>query len=270
MNLITKVPGGMLKGVVKQLWVMEVSIEDIPYKQVYFPYGSFELIWYIKNPGVMELFNSTAKEPQPDLCYSGQLTQPFTMTFYKPTICVGASFQPWAGNLLYPIPSYDFTDQLITLDQLGDRHRFETDCKTLEEWFRIMQSYIEEKIDYGRLDSMCQYLVSEMSSNPTRHHLNSCLQRIGLSRRRIEQRFLACSGLNMSSFLRKVRFQKAVQMLHSEFQKKSLTNIGLSAGYYDQAHFISEFRHFAAATPSDFARSQGRMKDILIELTGTV
>ena len=88
---------------------------------------------------------------------------------------------------------------------------------------------------------------------------------IGVTRRRIEQRFLETTGLPMGFFVRKVRFQKAVNLLRFK-NELSLTKIGLMAGYYDQSHFIREFKEFSGVTPKEFIQNSTDMKSFVSEL----
>jgi AraC-like DNA-binding protein len=51
--------------------------------------------------------------------------------------------------------------------------------------------------------------------------------------------------------MRIVRFQSALQHLIGS-HTDSLTDITYRAGYYDQAHFIREFKEFTGQVPSHF------------------
>lgn len=51
------------------------------------------------------------------------------------------------------------------------------------------------------------------------------------------------------------RFEKALQQIHCT--SDSLTQIGLNCGFYDQAHFIRGFKHFAEMTPKQYAKHKG-------------
>jgi AraC-like DNA-binding protein len=44
----------------------------------------------------------------------------------------------------------------------------------------------------------------------------------------------------------------------------SLTHLGLEAGYFDQSHFIRQFRNFADCTPSQYIKEQFPMQELLL------
>lgn len=71
----------------------------------------------------------------------------------------------------------------------------------------------------------------------------------GLSSRQLRRRFHYYLGGSAKTFSKVVRFQ---QLLQAKPSKESLKHnkIFYDVGYYDQAHFIKEFKHFYGLTPS--------------------
>lgn len=64
------------------------------------------------------------------------------------------------------------------------------------------------------------------------------------------QAFRAAFGTTMGEFARRVRFEWARAALHS--RDASLSDVALSAGYSDQAHFSRDFRNRAGLSPRQF------------------
>ena len=52
-----------------------------------------------------------------------------------------------------------------------------------------------------------------------------------------------------------MRFQKAIDEIASVKQVK-WTDVALESGYYDQAHFINDFRDFSGFTPKEYLLKQ--------------
>jgi AraC-like DNA-binding protein len=69
---------------------------------------------------------------------------------------------------------------------------------------------------------------------------------VGLSERQFERRFLRRVGLTPKRYASLRRFERAVALASTS---PSLTDAALDAGYYDQAHFIRDFRRFTGAAP---------------------
>lgn len=77
---------------------------------------------------------------------------------------------------------------------------------------------------------------------------------VGLSERQLERRFLTRIGVTPKRFATLRRFERAVARATTA---PSLTAAALDAGYYDQSHFIRDFRRFTGSTPRTyFARSR--------------
>jgi AraC-like DNA-binding protein len=75
---------------------------------------------------------------------------------------------------------------------------------------------------------------------------------VGLSRRRLIEIFTEQIGMTPKIFCRVRRFQRAI----NEIQRRRAlpwTEIATGCGYYDQAHFINDFREFCGITPGDYA-----------------
>jgi len=72
----------------------------------------------------------------------------------------------------------------------------------------------------------------------------------GVYYKKMERIFSKYTGYNPKNFSRVVRFYRSLQeMKHAD---TSLTSIGLYHGYYDQAHFIKDFKAFTGTSPSQF------------------
>lgn len=78
---------------------------------------------------------------------------------------------------------------------------------------------------------------------------------LSLSERQLERSFLHYTGLTPRQFVRLTRFRQVVQLLHQP--EISLTDVAYRAGYYDQAHFIHDFKALADLTPREYRREQG-------------
>lgn len=70
-----------------------------------------------------------------------------------------------------------------------------------------------------------------------------------VSQSTLERRFRSIIGTTPKKFASIVRFKQALS--HYKPQA-SLTDLGYEAGFYDQAHFIREFKSFTGETPEQF------------------
>jgi AraC-like DNA-binding protein len=267
MKFLKRKPSESLSDYIDHLWYFEISGNDLPFSQLYFPFGSFELTLHVSDaPKRMQDIGSTKIIEQPTFFYAGQFTKPFRMYFDKPCRCYGASFNPWSGNLLFGITASDFTNKMIPVNDLINVNNISdalSQCIEIDQYFKVIEDFIADRLKNKTCDQLSKYIFSEVVQKQVFEKKNSTQSDIGLSKRRIQQRFLKSTGLPLSTYSRKIRFQRAVSLLKKLGPNDNLTQIGLTAGYYDQSHFISNFKEFSGMSPTQFISQNNKLKDFL-------
>lgn len=77
----------------------------------------------------------------------------------------------------------------------------------------------------------------------------------GISQRQLEKRFINAAGASPKHFTRITRFLnvcKQIRMRMKQGVNIHLTHITQEFGYFDQSHFIREFKVFSGVTPKEF------------------
>jgi AraC-like DNA-binding protein len=85
-------------------------------------------------------------------------------------------------------------------------------------------------------------------------------ERTGLSSRRFIQLFTNAVGLTPKQFYRVRRFQDVLHLIEKR-KPISWTDIALECGYFDQAHFIHDFRDFCGLTPGKYLVQRGEFRN---------
>jgi AraC-like DNA-binding protein len=89
-----------------------------------------------------------------------------------------------------------------------------------------------------------------------RVRIGALASELGWSRKRLAARFREEVGLPAKSLARIVRFRRAVGFLEHD-EERSLAEIALDCGYFDQAHLNRDFRALAGSTPTEFLARRG-------------
>lgn len=219
----------------------------------------------------MKWLDSVQEFYEPRLLFAGQLTRPYVLNYEESCICGGISFQPWAGNVLFNIPADHFRDQVIDMSAINADNmvidQF-AECGNATTLFDCFEKYLDSLIKKVRIDPMVMSVGRALSGNPNSQTLNKVLKQISLSKRRIEQRFSETAGLSLSVFMKKLRFQKAVRLMTKfEEGKLYLKDLSCQLDYYDQSHFIRDFKQFSGLTPKEYLKNKTRLIDFFGTLT---
>ncbi|MCB0585309.1 MAG: AraC family transcriptional regulator [Phaeodactylibacter sp.] len=98
-----------------------------------------------------------------------------------------------------------------------------------------------------------QYAVGQILLHPRQLSLEKLSQKVGYSQKHLIQLFKEHVGLPPKAFLRIIRFQNAIAEIE---QRGSIewSHLALDCGYYDQAHFIRDFKRFSGFTPEEYLK----------------
>jgi len=83
--------------------------------------------------------------------------------------------------------------------------------------------------------------------------LNWIADQANMSDRQFRRVCLARTGLSPKQLCRTLRFRHALSKLR-DAERGDLTGIAIDCGYYDQSHFVHEFREWSGFAPSEFMR----------------
>jgi AraC-like DNA-binding protein len=171
---------------------------------------------------------------------------------------VAASLRPAHAGPLLGLPGREITGQVVELDNIlrlgleGLADRMATADVTTR--FSIFEQFLRDRLQRSRApDSSLVWAVRRILENGGRTEAEALSSEIGWSRRHLERRFDEHVGLAPKRLSRLVRFARVIE----EVRDRELVNwarVALGCGFYDQAHFIHEFRTFTGVTPSDFLR----------------
>jgi AraC-like DNA-binding protein len=167
----------------------------------------------------------------------------------------GINLFPQSVRYLLSLPAADLSNQLLDFDSLlGQKGRDLNDKMSkaitlferrsvIEDFFQrqlignyVRQPNIVEAIKYIRLKRGLVD-VGEM-------HEEFCL-----SQKQFERKFKEWTGFMPKLYSRILRFES---ILCDYNGTKSLTEMSYQYGYYDQSHFIKEFKAFSGYTPSQY------------------
>jgi AraC-like DNA-binding protein len=100
-----------------------------------------------------------------------------------------------------------------------------------------------------------RFALHRFHATPGGNTISAVTDAIGLSPRRFVQVFREQVGLNPKLYCRVRRFRQVLGAIGAGGPVE-WAEIALDSGYFDQAHFIHDFRAFSGINPSAYVASQ--------------
>lgn len=167
---------------------------------------------------------------------------------------VGVSFKPGGAYPFFAAPADELRAQGVELDLLWGRDGAVLRERLLEQAdpaarLRVLAATLQARV------------VRPLTADPAIGHAIAALEhgdpvaaigeRLGLSPRRLIDRFSAQVGLTPKRFARVRRFQRIIRAL-TRGDAPPWAELALACGYFDQAHFIHEFKEFSGLHPTAY------------------
>jgi transcriptional regulator GlxA family with amidase domain len=143
----------------------------------------------------------------------------------------------------------------VSLEKLFGKDGRETEQKVLNATLTRDRIKIIEKFLIGRLtdaetiDRIIKLTVETILTANGQLHIDEISRQININRRQLERKFSLAIGLSPKQLSRIIRLQTTLKILMNK-QFTSLTALAYQGEYYDQAHFIREFKTFYGETPA--------------------
>jgi AraC-like DNA-binding protein len=228
-----------------------------------------ELFWYYEQyaPGhkkesilpmaTMELVVQLDETSRPVV--SGPHSRPFVLDTAQPATMVGVHFKPGGAFAVLDISVAEIHNSQANLEEMWGRKANELkarifECRTPQAIFRFVeQTLLQTGVRHLKRHPAVEFALNEfaaVSPMPTVAEVND---RVGLTPRRFIKLFTEQVGLRPKLYCRIERFQRTLRSLEKT-TRLNWAEVALSNGYYDQAHFVNEFRSLAGLTPMAYMR----------------
>lgn len=158
-------------------------------------------------------------------------------------------FRPGGLYTVTGIPQHELTDRVWPLGDVAPElgrgvARAFYRAPDLDEFVRRVDRILCARPRYSaRSAAMLSYLARAQGPSP----VTALSQASGYSPRQLSRLFLEGVGMGAKAYARVVRINRAAQLLRAG--EDSLTRLAQDAGYYDQSHFIRDFKSVAGVTP---------------------
>lgn len=197
---------------------------------------------------------------QPSVLVAGQLTKPLVLRPTPDAHVVAVRFTPAGIASFVREHATELTDCRLdsshffsTTDLLRLLQNAKDDSACLKHVIGFLRQSVNqsqmEKSQTARLAS--SYILKTGGEKDVK----AVARKLGISIRTLELQFQRYLGVSPKCFSRIVKFQNAIQSL--EERRDSWANLACDIGYFDQSHFIRDFKDFSGQSPSQYLSNTG-------------
>ena len=170
---------------------------------------------------------------------------------------VAIRLHPWMAECVLGVPATELRESLVDLDALWgrgvDRIRNELHGATdPAARLAIVESAVAARVRPRQSGdtTVSETLCNDADRNP-RMTIGELAARHGLTHRRVIELFDRTVGLKPKAYQRVRRLRRAFRLIDSS-PRPTWTTIAHRCGYFDQAHFINDFRALTGVSPTEY------------------
>ena len=253
-------PSPRLRAIVDRLWVLEMP-SGITAVDPVLPDGHSEIIVHCGDP-FRELQPSGELRTQDRVLVAGQSQRAVRLAPGGAALIAGARLRPHGAAVLFRIPQYELTDRIVDLQSIDGRLARRLADEVIAGAWDI--SFDRHAALAAALDTVLARMTGAADADLIAGHVaafarehrglvrvDSLAHRAGVTERQLQRLFLRDIGLSPKQFLRTIRFQEILRAVQDGTPTR-WADLALRFGFYDQAHFIRDFKAFTGETPSQW------------------
>lgn len=127
----------------------------------------------------------------------------------------------------------------------------------VEQRFRVVEDYLLRQLfKNGAIPHFIPGMMDKITGNPSALALSALIDDCGFSHKHFIYLFKKYVGLPPKQFMRIMKFQGTLREIEAK-EEIYWPDIAYSSGYFDQAHFIHEFKSFSGLNPTDYLQKKG-------------
>jgi len=257
MNYTEIKPVKSLEEYIKCYYLYE-SESDVPFTDKAFATGCVEIMFNLGGgKWQTEVAGNFITTPSVELW--GQIIQPLTFKSLGKNIMFGIRFFPHTLSCFLNENIEQFNNRVsdfrdVMDSSVGVLHSRLLETSSLKRRIEIANNFLLQRLSLSGKQRDRVHLIGgiikELKEDDFFDNIENVASRYGITSRYLQKLFLQYTGLTPKLFSKINRFQNSLLLVSK--QNESLTSIAYECGYFDQSHFIREFKSFTGHTPSNF------------------
>jgi AraC-like DNA-binding protein len=250
-------PSENLRAFVKCFYLCEYDA-DIVFQDTACATGSMEIMFNLGS-GSFQTGRENNFDTTPRVELWGQIIKPLQFKSLGKNKMLGIRFYPHTASIALNNHVSVFNDRVTdftALDNIEVRQLHEQLVNTsiLRQQLALLEAFLVKRLAiFQKKHSKFQIVhnvITEMRNEDFCDNIQDVAFRYGISSRYLQKLFLEYTGLTPKLYHKINRFQKSIILTSNK--EESLTSIAYQSGYFDQSHFVRDFKFFTGVAPSAF------------------
>jgi AraC-like DNA-binding protein len=249
-------PTGILKDFIQCYFTCETETHVLSEDKV-FASGLIEIMFNLGDTRKQFSINGLLFT-EPNIQLWGQVLKPIEIKSYGKHSIFGIRFFPHTAVCFFNENIEQFNNAVFNLqDVIGNKinevYSKMLESETIAQKIEITEDFLMKRLllfdkKLTKLNLVSGVMVELQDEHKV--NMNEIAISYGVSSRYLQKVFLQYSGITPHLFRKIHRFQKSLYQMANN--SCSLTSIAHQCGYFDQSHFIKDFKEFTGTTPSHF------------------
>lgn len=258
-------PSDRLKSLVKEYWIYE-NEDGLMTEQKIIPDGYSEIIIHYGDLYQVNLHGDW--ETQSRILFSSQITKYFYLKNIGKSGMLGIKLYPSAFYSLFGIDLSSTINQVLPLEQLlfsdlSELH--EITKENLESIDRVNQAeeWLQKQLLKHEPQAKTDRCIHKIFEKKGMIDIAELARDIQLSTRQLERMFKKVIGLTPKFYCRIIRFNHIFEVIKNH--KDSWIRTALQSGFFDQSHFIKNFKEFTGEEPSNYGFDEKNLANFFLK-----
>jgi AraC-like DNA-binding protein len=250
-------PSPFLQNYIRHYCFMEAGAAEGNIMERVIPTENVQLMFHYGNPfGVCKPDKTVIRQPRSII--SGLTNNYADVTTMGEAGVVFVSFYPTGACHFFPFPLSEIENQDVDLSDIFHAEIREVEEKlfltnTLKEKMEVIENFLVNRfkpvVSYDSMLIQKGVELIKQSRGQISAHLLS--EKLAVTPKSLERKFAGKLGKTPKQFIKLVRFQETLKDF-SVNKYINLTEYAYRNGYFDQSHFIHDFKTYSGYTPKEF------------------
>jgi hypothetical protein len=257
MNYQTYKPHKNLASIVKFYWTLDVPFDPKNQKQKIVPDGCIEMTFNLGDK-IKRNTSETEFIFNPDAMVMGQRTKSYDIEPIGDVNTIAICFYPHGFANFVNLPLENLVDQETPIQNLfneilaNDLEQNIIQAANTNERIEIIETFLLNRLkEEATIENIVKTTVDTLLNTKGSTPINVILKDNLSKRRQLERHFKKQIGISPKQLSKVIRLHATLQMLVSQ-KNETLTDIAYENEYFDQNHFIKDFKEFVGITLKDF------------------